>query len=140
MHGPEGADPDQPDATGLTALSWAALLGQVGAASALIGGGADVHAEESDGYTALHFAAFMGEADMAQMLIDNGADIHRESQNGDSPLSVTGTDEGTTQFLAGLLQVPVDMEKLKSGRAEIAKLLQAKGAQPREPVEEERGD
>ena len=136
-HLANGADPDLLDAAGLTALSWAALLGQADAAAALIDGGADIDAGDSDGYTALHFAAFMGEADMAQMLIDNGADIHRESQNGDSPLSVTGTDEGTTQFLAGLLQVPVDMEKLKSGRAEIAKLLQAKGAQPREPVEEE---
>jgi len=137
QHLVKGADPDQPDATGLTALSWAALLGQVDAAAALIHGGADVHAGDSDGYTALHFAAFMGEPDVARLLIKNGADIHSESQNKDTPLSVTKTDEGTTRFLAGLMQVPVDMEKLKSGRDEIAALLKSKGAEPREPFEEE---
>ena len=137
QHLANGADPDLPDAAGLTALTWAALLGQADAAAALLDRGADIHAADSDGYTALHLAAFMGEADAARLLIENGADIHRVSQNGDTPLSVTETDEGTTRFLAGLMQVPVDMEKLNAGRAEIAGLLKAKGAQPREPIEEE---
>ena len=137
QHLVNGADPDRPDAAGISALSWAALLGQADAAAVLLDGGADIHAGDSDGYTALHFAAFMGEADVARLLIENGADIHGESDNGDTPLSVTGTDEGTTQFLAGLMQIPVDMEKLNAGRAEIAGLLKAKGAQPREPIEEE---
>ena len=136
-HLANGADPNQPDAAGLTALSWAALLGQVDAAATLIDGGADIYAADSDGYTALHNAAFMGEANMARLLIENGADIHSKSQNGDTPLSVTETDEDITRFLAGMLQLPVDMKKLSAGRGEIAALLKSKGAQPREPFEEE---
>ncbi|MBC8243664.1 MAG: acyltransferase family protein, partial [Verrucomicrobia bacterium] len=136
-HLANGTDPDLPDAAGLTALIWAALLGQADAAVVLIDGGADIHATDSDGYTALHFAAFMGEADTARLLIGNGADIHGESDNGDTPLSVTETDEGTTRFLAGLLQVPVEMEKLDAGRTEIATLLKSNGARPRAAVEQE---
>ena len=61
-HLAKGADASQPDAAGLTPLSWAALLGQAEAAEALIDSGADVHATDNDGTTALHCAAFMGEA------------------------------------------------------------------------------
>lgn len=136
-HLANGAGPDQPDSVGLTALMWAALLGQVDAANILIDGGADVQVADNDGYTALHNAAFMGKTKIARVLIENGADIHSKSKNGETPLSVTETDEDATQFLAGMLQLPVDMEKLSAGRIEIAKLLKAKGALPQDKVKEE---
>ena len=87
-HLANGAGPDQPDSVGLTALMWAALLGQVDAANILIDGGADVQVADNDGYTALHNAAFMGKTKIARVLIENGADIHSKSKNGETPLSV----------------------------------------------------
>ena len=132
----EGANLNQPDPigsspgsyfAGLTPLSWAALLGQAEAAKALIEHGANLKATNNDGSTALHNAAFMGEVEVAKLLVENGADINAATDNSDTPLSVTKTDHVTTQIIAGLLQVPVDLKKVKSGRSEIRKYLKSKG-------------
>ena len=124
----EGADASQPDAAGLTPLSWAALLGRADAAKALIEHGADLEARDNDGSTALHNAAFMGEVAVAKLLVENGADINAASDNGDTPLSVTKVDNVTTQFIAALLLVPVDEKKINTGRREITEFLKSKGA------------
>ena len=118
-HLTKGADASQLDAAGLTPLSWAALLGQTEAAAALIDGGANVLATNDDGTTALHCAAFMGESAVTSLLVENGADVNAASNNGDTPLSATETDDITTQFIAGLLQIPVDLKKVAAGRIEI---------------------
>jgi len=136
-HLAKGADVSQPDAAGLTPLSWAALLGQADAAGALIDGGADLEAADSDGTTALHCAAFMGESAVARLLVEHGADVNTASDDGGTPLSATEADELTTQFIAGMLQIPVDEKKMATGRAEIAKFLKAKGALPRHDVAED---
>jgi hypothetical protein len=137
QHLANGADVSQPDAAGLTPLSWAALLGQADAAEALIESGADLEATANDGTTALHCAAFMGEAAVAKLLIKKGADINVASNDGGTPLSATEADELTTQFIAGMLQIPVDEKKMPVGRMEIAELLKAKGALPRQAAAEE---
>ena len=126
----KGSDTSQPDAAGLTPLSWAALLGQEEAAEALIDSGADVHATDNDGTTALHCAAFMGEAAMVRLLVKSGANINAISDDGGTPLSATETDDITTQFIAGLLQIPVDEKKVTAGRIEISEFLKAMGASP----------
>ena len=136
-HLAKGADVSQLDAAGLTPLSWAALLGQAEAAAALIDGGANVLATDYDGTTALHCAAFMGESAVASLLVENGANINAVSNNGDTPLSVTEMDDGTTWFIAGLLQIPVQEEKMVAGRSEIARMLKARGALPHEAGAEE---
>jgi len=124
----KGSDTSQPDAAGLTPLSWAALLGQEEAAEALIDSGADIHATDNDGTTALHCAAFMGEAAMVRLLVKSGANINAISDDGGTPLSATETDDITTQFIAGLLQIPVDEKKVTAGRVEISEFLKAMGA------------
>ena len=131
-HLAKGADVSEADAAGLAPLSWAALLGQSDAAKALIEHGADLEAADPDGTTALHCAAFMGESAVASLLVENGADVNAASNNGDTPLSVTETDDITTQFIAGLLQIPVDEKKVAAGRIEIGEFLKAKGALPRQ--------
>ena len=129
-HLAEGADASQPDAAGLTPLSWAALLGQAEAAEELIDSGADVHAIDNDGATALHCAAFMGEAAMVQLLVKRGANINALSDDGGTPLSAIETDEITTEFITWLLQIPVDLKKVAAGRIQIGEFLKAKGALP----------
>jgi len=132
-----GSDASQPDDAGLTPLSWAALLGQADAAEALIESGADLEATANDGTTALHCAAFMGEAAVAKLLIKKGANINAISDDGGTPLSATETDDITTQFIAGMLHIPVDEKKMPAGRVEIAELLKAKGALPRQAAAED---
>ena len=129
-HLAKGADASQLDAAGLTPLSWAALLGQTDAAEALIDSGADVHATDNEGTTALHCAAFMGETAMVRLLVKSGANINAISDDGGTPLSATETDDITTQFIAGLLQIPVDEKKVTAGRIEIGEFLKAMGASP----------
>ena len=71
----EGADASQPDAAGLTPLSWAALLGRADAAKALIDGGADLEATDSDGTTALHWATYWDDVEAVRLLIAEGAEL-----------------------------------------------------------------
>ena len=52
----------------------------------------------------------MCEVEVAKLLVENGADINAATDNSDTPLSVTKTDHVTTQIIAGLLQVPVDLK------------------------------
>jgi peptidoglycan/LPS O-acetylase OafA/YrhL len=137
QHLAKGADPSQADPAGLMPLSWAALLGQTEAARALIEAGADLEATDNDGSTALHCAAFMGEADVARLLVENGADINAVSNDGGTPLSATETDDVTTQFIAGLLQIPVDEKKVAAGRIEIGEFLKTKGGLPRKTAVED---
>ena len=136
-HLAKGADVSEADAAGLAPLSWAALLGQSDAAKALIEHGADLEAADPDGTTALHCAAFMGESAVASLLVENGADVNAASNNGDTPLSVTETDDITTQFIAGLLQIPVDEKKVAAGRIEIGEFLKARGAVSRQAATED---
>jgi len=136
-HLAKGADPNQRDPAGLTPLSWAALLGQAEAANSLIEAGANLEITDNDGNTALHCAAFMGEVALVRLLVENGVDINAASNDGGTPLSATETDEVTTQFIAGLLQIPVDEKKVETGRIEIGEFLKTKGGLPRKTAVED---
>ena len=108
---------------GVTPLAWAAFVGHREIVELLIRSGADVNAKNRDAGTALHGAAFFGQVEVAELLIDNGADTFAKHENGDTPLDSSNVDWETTQFIAGLLQVRIDREKVESGRAKIADML-----------------
>ncbi|KID91648.1 ankyrin repeat protein [Metarhizium guizhouense ARSEF 977] len=101
----EGADVNQPLATGFTALSVAADNNSPEIASFLLANGADVnrptgsvtaciyaddlHVNDlpTDALlTPLHLAAENGHADMARLLLDNGAQVNAASARGYTPL------------------------------------------------------
>ena len=125
----KGAPPNIGDSEfGVSPLSWAALLGHDEIAEFLIRKGADVNAKNRDGGTALHGAAFLGHADTAKLLIREGADVNATNDKGETSLYVLAADWGITEYIAGLLKIKVDAEKVKSGRTEIAGILRQNGA------------
>ena len=136
----EGKDP----AFGVTPLGWAALAGRVEVAERLLRNGADVHGRGKDGGTPLHAAAFLGRAEVAGLLLRHGADPAAENHRGETPRDALQVDGELTRYLAGLLQVEFDEERVKEGRRHMARLFERSGAadgreETARPEEESRG-
>ncbi|MBU4320334.1 MAG: ankyrin repeat domain-containing protein [Nitrospinae bacterium] len=71
----QGADVNEKNDSGNTALMSAALEGHPEAVKFLIEKGADVNAKNNRGWTPLFYAAAFGKTDTAKLLIGKGADI-----------------------------------------------------------------
>lgn len=125
----KGVDTNTGDSEfGVSPLSWAALLGETDIAELLIHNGADVNGRNRDGGTALHGAAFLGHADTAALLVRKGADVNATNDKGETSLYVMAVDWEITEHIAGLLEIEVDAETVKTGRTEIAGILRQNGA------------
>ena len=111
-----------------SALLSATLYDQVEMVEFLIQNGADVNAKGDDGGTALHAAAFLGQYQAAKLLIQNGADVNARNNDGETVISGTMADWETTKFIAGILQLKLDREKIEIGRTQIVELLRKNGA------------
>ena len=114
---------------GVTALSWAALLDNTEIAKLLIAKGADINAKSRDGSTPLHSAAFLGHTEIAELLIQKGAKVNPKNYRDETPLDVSVVDWETTEFIAGLLEIKVDTEKVKIGRTKIIEILRQHGSE-----------
>ena len=99
-------------------------MGHVDITELLIENGADVNAQGGDGGTALHAVAFLGRAESAKVLLNHGADATIRNNDGASPHDVLLLDWNTTLFIANLLQIKVDRDKVEAGRKKIAQLLE----------------
>lgn len=71
-----GADVNERNSYGETALMSAAARGSLRIVDALLAAGADVNARRADGFTALIQAAFFGHRDVVSALIAGGADVN----------------------------------------------------------------
>ena len=111
-----------------TVLLSATLYDQVEMVECLIQNGADVNAKGEDGATALHAAAFLGQYQVAKILIQNGADVNARNNDGETVISGTMADWETTKFIAGILQLKLDREKVETGRDQTASFLRQQGA------------
>ena len=120
----DAVDPEQ----GGTALLWAAVTGQTEVIELLIHRGADVNALFGDGGTALHAAAFLGHEDAVNAFLSNGAKVNARNKRGDTPLDVASLDEGTTRYIASLLQLELNEDGLGRRKAAIAEALRRHGA------------
>lgn len=100
----EGVDINQTDASGATALHWAANKGDYEMALYLIENGGDPKIEDDDfGATPLNWAAFDGSLDIVMLLIDNGADINTQNIWGNTPLhnAITQNNIDMVGYLIG---------------------------------------
>lgn len=81
-----GADVDQADYKGRTALMHAAAIGDAALVQVLMNAGANVAGADRAGWTALHFAAMEYQPQVARMLLERGAPVEAEDQEGNTPL------------------------------------------------------
>lgn len=77
-----GANVNQVDNRGVTALHVACDVGQVDAASALIAAGANINARNSQGATPIIVAVIQGRSELVRLLIDAGADLTIQTPTG----------------------------------------------------------
>jgi len=129
QHLAKGVGVDVRSDDGTTLLMYASLLGQTKIAELLIQKGADVNARNRNGSTALHGAALLGETEITKLLIQKGADVNARDNQGATPLDATEADWGITEFVATLLQIKLDAEKVKTGRIKVADILRQHGAE-----------
>ncbi len=128
----KGADANDHDAMGITPLSWAAMAGQANAAELLIKQGADVNGRNRDDNVPLHSAAFFGHPKIVELLIRHKANVNLRSDKGETPLDTVAAEwseeiQGILQFLAGLLKLEVDIERVQAARPKIAAILRNNG-------------
>lgn len=130
-----GAEPTY----GHSPLGWAVLGGQDAAIDFLLDAGADPNTRYRDQNTALHTAAFFGRAEATRRLLEAGADVDARNVHGETPLDSLRHDRGTTEYIAGLLQIPVEFAAVAAGRERIREMLVGRGAPasaaPQEPAD-----
>ena len=122
-HLAKGLDINAKNKDGVTALQIATLLGQYEIAELLVQKGADVNVKANDGTTALHSAAFLGRHKEAKLLLENRIDADIRNNDGATAIDILNLDWKTTQFIAQMLSIQVDKEKVEDGRNRIKKLL-----------------
>jgi hypothetical protein len=137
-----GADVDTKEPTGgSTPLLVAATFGQVEVANFLIEKGANVNAGSNDGATALHGAAFFCHTEIVKLLLDKGAEVNPKNIRGETPLySVAGEWsqelEGVYKWIAELLELQLNLERIKATRPKIAAILRKAEASTADQLEE----
>lgn len=96
-----GADPNQTDAMGNTALMGVAFKSHLALAERLIQAGADVNAANHQDQTALIFAAMHGHSEMVQFLLKHGALKHMKDSHGKTALDYAKS-QNSIELIAAL--------------------------------------
>ncbi len=127
-------DVNDRDSSGTTSLSHAVMSGQLKTVRFLIQHGADVSKPNRDRNTPLHGAAFLGYSEIAELLVETGASLNVRNERGETPLDSSsapwsGELQGIVQFIAGLLQIDVDMDRVRTGRPQVVAMLREGGGQ-----------
>lgn len=81
----QGANPNQSNGNGETALHAAASVGNAGTLQQLIAAGANVNASTIQGWTPLHTAARFGHTGAVQVLLNAGANRNARNSAGQTP-------------------------------------------------------
>ena len=121
-----GAPVNEPDPRVYTLpLAWASIGDNAEAVAFLLESGADPNRRMGDDNTPLHTACFFGAADSAALLLDAGADLGARNKGGETPIDSMRHGRGAVDFIANLLGVTADYEKVEAGRREIARLIES---------------
>jgi hypothetical protein len=82
----QGADANARSGNGLTALHYAAVMGQGTTVETLLAHGADVNAKDNLDVTPLFFAAQEGHEGVVELLVNHGAEVNVQHTHGATPL------------------------------------------------------
>ncbi|MGE3277857.1 MAG: ankyrin repeat domain-containing protein [Vicinamibacterales bacterium] len=137
----DGADVNDAQGDGMTALHWAAMKGNPELVDMLLYAGANVKATTRLGsYTPLHMAAKIGNGRVIQALLKAGAQVDEPTATGATPLMLAAAS-GDVPAVQALLDAGADVNAKESAndetplmfasafdRVDAAKLLIGKGA------------
>ena len=82
------------DCDGLTAITWAAAIGNVEITKILIEKSAEIDHQSSFGDTPLLWAAYNGNYETVKLLVEKGSNINIQSKHGWSPIMQTAANGG----------------------------------------------
>lgn len=139
-----GADPDELNEWGTTALTGASSLGADSPAhtrivSYLISHGADVNKRVADGTTALNEASFWGHTQTVAVLLEAKANVNEARDNGYTPL-ISASSQGHVPIVKLLVGAGADLNQQtaagltalhlasSNGHREVVEMLLAAGA------------
>ena len=126
----EGADANERDADGTTALHHAARIGALEVAELLLAAGAEVDARTRYGVTPLALAAASGSPELLTRLIEAGADPDATSREGQTVL-MNAALNGTPATIETLLQHGANVNAAEQFRGQTALMwAAAKGNTP----------
>lgn len=127
-----GANLDEKNQNGGTALIIAIIFDKTDVAKALIEGGADLAVANNEGATPLHVAAFFCRPELVEVLLNNGADKALRNQYGSTALeTVAGPFEeirSVYDAIGGSLKplgLDLDYAYIEATRPQIAEMLRA---------------
>ena len=139
----DGANPNQANADGWTALMTAARKGHTQIVKALLDGGANPNQAAANGWTALMRAAIAGHSQIAKALLNGGANPNQVNDTGSTALMIAAlVGLGDSQITKVLLNgganpnqahtnsVTALMAAARKGRTQIVKALLDGGANP----------
>lgn len=121
----KGADVNEAQGDGTTALHWAAMNGDADMAQMLVTAGANVRATTRLGaYTPLFLAARGGYADVVRVLLAAGADAKSRTSNGTTPLMIAAAS-GDTRTITSLVENGAEIDAKDDARGETPLMFAA---------------
>ncbi|HEY5666148.1 MAG TPA: ankyrin repeat domain-containing protein, partial [Gammaproteobacteria bacterium] len=124
-----GADVNEPDVDGATALHWAAYSDQPEAARILLDAGADPGARSRYGVTPLYLAVVNGNNAMIGLLLRAGADLQAPGPQGETML-MTAARTGVPAALEALLDAGAAVNARESGFEQTALMIAVREGNP----------
>ena len=121
----KGADVNEAQGDGTTALHWAAMNGDAEMAQMLVTAGANVRATTRLGdYTPLFLAARGGYSDVVKVLLAAGADVKARTSNGTTALMMAAAS-GDTRTLTSLVENGAEIDATDTARGETPLMFAA---------------
>jgi uncharacterized protein len=114
-----GANPDQADVDGTTALHWVVRGDDLQTTGFLIQHGANVNAADRYGETAMHLATLNGDAGIVRLLLDAGVSPNAANPSGETAL-MTASRAGALETMKLLLDRGATVDASESVRKQTA--------------------